>query len=223
MMPIHQLIDRFGETKLSAQTRQIKNRDLDHKIAVLHTVVPRETAKKNPLLSKDMPFADYWFEIDSKHELSQGGFHEFPFVVPRWDTSSGEDYGRSPGMIALPDADTLQAMGETILIAGQRAADPPLFAPNDGSFDAVNSFPGGLSSYDVETAVAMRGNPFFPLETGANLPISRDMQQDTRQQIFSAFFRNVLNLPVESPQMTATEVLQRKEEFMREIGPMFGR
>ena len=223
MMPIHQLIDRFGETKLSAQTRQIKNRDLDHKIAILHAVVPRETIKKNPLLSKDMPIADYWFEIDSKHELSQGGFHEFPFIVPRWDTSSGEDYGRSPGMIALPDADTLQAMGETLLIAGQRAADPPLAVPNDGMFDAINTFPGGLAYYDVETAAQMRGSPFFPIVSGMNLPIGRDMQADMRNQIWAAFFRNILNLPVEGPRMTATEVIQRKEEFMREIGPVFGR
>jgi len=218
-----QLVSRFGIEKLSERTQEIAKKTSDEKIEVLHIVIPRKEAKTRPLFSKDLAFADLWLEIDAKHLLSEGGFHEFPFVVPRWDTSSGEDYGRSPGMIALPDADTLQAMGETILIAGQRAADPPLFAPNDGSFDAVNSFPGGLSYYDVETAVAMRGNPFFPLETGANLPISRDMQQDTRLQIMAAFFKNVLNLPVEGPQMTATEVNQRKEEFIREIGPIFGR
>src|SRR3990167_9381587 len=218
-----QLVSRFGIEKLSERSQEIAKKTSDDKIEVLHIVIPRKEAKTRPLFSKDLAFADIWLEIDAKHLLSEAGFHEFPFIVPRWDTSSGEDYGRSPGMIALPDADTLQAMGETILIAGQRAADPPLFAPNDGSFDAVNSFPGGLSYYDVETAVAMRGNPFFPLETGANLPISRDMQQDTRLQIMAAFFKNVLNLPVEGPQMTATEVNQRKEEFIREIGPIFGR
>ena len=223
MMPIHQLIDRFGLAKLSPATQKIKDQNQDQKIAVLHAVVPRETMKKNPLLSKDMPFADYWLEIDAKYELSQGGFHEFPFVVPRWDTSSGEDYGRSPGMIALPDADTLQAMGETLLIAGQRAADPPLAVPNDGMFDAINTFPGGLAYYDVETAAQMRGSPFFPIVSGMNLPIGRDMQADMRNQIWAAFFRNILNLPVEGPRMTATEVIQRKEEFMREIGPVFGR
>jgi hypothetical protein len=33
----------------------------------------------------------------------------------------------------------------------------------------------------------------------------------------------VLLLPVEAPKMTATEVLERKEEFIRTIGPVFGR
>ena len=218
-----QLVSRFGIEKLSERSRDRARKTPDDKVEVLHIVIPRKEAKTRPLFAKDLAFADLWLEIDAKHPLFESGFHEFPFIVPRWDTTSGEDYGRSPGMIALPDADTLQAMGETILIAGQRAADPPLFAPNDGSFDAINSFPGGLSYYDVETAVAMRGNPFFPLETGTNLSISRDMQQDTRLQIMAAFFKNVLNLPVEGPQMTATEVNQRKEEFIREIGPIFGR
>ena len=222
-MSVRQLAERYGEKALSDSTRQILKDNPDKKIDCLHAVVPRKEHKVGAMLARNLPIADLWIEIETKHLIFTGGFHEFPFIVPRWETSSGEDYGRSPGMIALPDSDTAQAMGETILIAGQRAADPPLFAPNDGSFDAVNTFPGGISYYDVETATSMRGNPFFPLESGTNLPVTRDMQLDTRQQIFAAFYRNVLNLPVAGPQMTATEIIQRKEEFIREIGPMYGR
>jgi hypothetical protein len=222
-LPARQLEARFGRNKLSEKTRQILEKTPDEKVEVLHVILPREEARANALFARNLPFADLWIEVDAKHELSVGGFHEFPFIIPRWDTTSGEDSGRSPGMIALPDSDTLQAMGETILIAGQRAADPPLMAPNDGSFDSLNTFPGGISYYDVETAVAMRGNPFFSLESGTNLPITRDMQQDTRQQVLNAFFKNILNLPVDGPDMTATEIIARKEEFMREVGPVFGR
>ena len=218
-----QLADRYGEKSLSDATRQCLKDNPDKKIDCLHAVIPRKEYKAGSMLARNLPIADLWLEIDAKHPIFTGGFHEFPFIVPRWETSSGEDLGSSPGMIALPDADTLQAMGETILIAGQRAADPPLFAPNDGSFDAINTFPSGISYYDVETATAMRGNPFFPLESGTNLPITRDMQLDVRQQVFAAFYRNVLNLPVAGPAMTATEIIQRKEEFIREIGPMYGR
>lgn len=220
---VRQLSARYGEKALSNETRQALKDNPDKKIDCLRAVIPRKEYKAGAMLARNLPIADIWIEIDAKHELFKGGFHEFPFIVPRWETSSGEDYGRSPGMIALPDADTLQAMGETILISGQRAADAPLFAPNDGSFDAVNTFPGGISYYDVETATAMRGNPFFTLDSGANLPITRDMQLDERQQVFAAFFRNVLNLPIAGPAMTATEIIQRKEEFIREIGPMYGR
>ena len=220
---VRQLAGKYGEKALADSTRQLLKDNPDKKIDCLHAVVPRKEHKAGAMMAINLPIADLWIEIETKHLMYTSGFHEFPFIVPRWETSSGEDYGRSPGMIALPDSDTLQAMGETILIAGQRAAAPPLFAPNDGSFDAINTFPDGISYYDVETATAMRGNPFFPLDSGANLPITRDMQADVRQQVFAAFYRNVLNLPVAGPAMTATEIIQRKEEFIREIGPMYGR
>lgn len=60
------------------------------------------------------------------------------------------------------------------------------------------------------------------LDFGKNIPLGREMQNDTREQIWAAFFRNVLQLPVDAPKMTATEVLERKEEFLRVIGPVFG-
>lgn len=221
---LRQARDRFGEDALSNESRRrLSEGRLDDKIDIVHAVVPREEGFADAMMARNLPVASLWIERDRKHLLTSSGFHEFPFVVPRWDSSSGENYGRSPGMIALPDADTLQAMGETLLVAGQRAADPPLMAPNDGSFHEANTFPGGLSYYDIETASMVGGNPFFPLETGSHMPLTFEMQGSIRDQVFAAFFRNILNLPVGGPQMTATEVLERKEEFIREIGPVFGR
>lgn len=222
---LRQAIGKFGETaNFATDTKQkIAQGQIDEKIKMVHAVVPRKTGTIDATLSKNLPIADMWIELEAEHLVQESGFHEFPFVAPRWDTTSGEDYGRSPAMIALPDSNTLQAMGETILVSGQRAADPPLLAPNDGSFSAVNTFPGGISYYDVESAVSVGGNPFYTLESGVNLPITRDMQVDTREQVLAAFFKNILNLPISGPQMTATEVIQRKDEFIREIGPVFGR
>ncbi len=224
---LRQAEQKFTKEKLSADLRQsLANGNdtiLDTKFDFLRVVTPRANGKEDAALAKNMPFTNDWMEVNSAHEVATGGFREFPFVIPRWDTSSGETYGRSPGMIALPDSETVNAMAETILVAGQKAADPPFFAPNDSSFDAINSFSGGISYYDVDTAVQLRGNPFFSMDNNYNLPITRDMQFDTRQQIEAAFFKNVFNLPIRGPEMTATEVIARKEEFIREIGAVFGR
>ena len=214
----------FGLENLSRESKEkLKNKKQDEKIELLYSIHKRKNGKINAVFSKNLPYEELWMEVQAKHIVREKGFHEFPFVVPRWDTSSGEEYGRSPGMIALPDSNTLQSMGETILVAGQRVADPPLMAPNDGAFSEVNTFPGGMSYYDVETASQVGGNPFFPLISGANLPVTRDMQTDIRNQVAAAFFKNILNLPQSGPQMTATEVIQRKDEFIREVGPVFGR
>src|SRR3990167_2664629 len=191
---IRQAAAKFGPDKLSQESQEkFRNDKFDDKIDILHVVLTRKEGRSDALLAKNLPYADIWIEIKAEHEVQVKGFHEFPFIVPRWDTSSGEDYGRSPGMIALPDANTLQAMGETILIAGQRAADPPLAVPSESAFNVLNTFPGGLAYYDAEIAAQVGRIPIQPLESGTNLPITRDMQQDMRQQVMAAVLKNGLN------------------------------
>ena len=221
---VRQAINRFGLENLSdAVKQQFENHQIDEYVNFIHAVVPRDEGRVDAILARNLPWADLWIEKEEEKIVAKGGFHEFPFAVARWDTSSGEDYGRSPGMIALPDANTVQAMGSTLLIAGQRAADPPLAVPDDSTFDAPNTFPGGLAYYDLESARAIGRIPIVPLDSGANIPITREMQDDTRKQIWHAFFRDVLRLPPSEREMTATEIIARKEEFIREIGPVFGR
>ncbi len=223
---LRQAVSKFTKEKLSEALRRLLDEaqpKLDEKYEFLHVVLPREEGNKHALLSKNLPYADIWIEVQQAHEIKVSGFHEFPFIVPRFDTSSGEDYGRSPGMIALPDSNTLQAMGETLLVAGQRAADPPLLVPNDGATDPLNTFPGGLAYYDVELAKEIGRIPVEIMKTGENIPLTREMQMDMREQVWAAFFRNILNLPVDGPQMTAEEIRARKEEIIREVGPAFGR
>lgn len=221
---VRQAVARFTLEKLSETVKQLhETHKLDEYVNFVHVVVPRDEGRADALLARNLPWADLWIEIDAEKLVASGGFHEFPFAVPRWDTSSGEEYGRSPGMIALPDSNTAQAIGSTLLIAGQRAADPPLAVPDDSTFDAPNTFPGGLAYYDLESARAVGRIPIAPLDSGGNIPLTREMQNDTRDQIWNAFFRNILRLPIGGPQMTATEIIARKEEFIREIGPVFGR
>jgi hypothetical protein len=86
---------------------------------------------------------------------------------------------------------------------------------------AVRTFPGGLTVVDAEAARASGGKPIGQLEMGANIPIGREMQDDYRKMVKSAFYGDVFSLP-ENPNMTATEVIQRKQEFIRKIGPTMG-
>jgi hypothetical protein len=61
-----------------------------------------------------------------------------------------------------------------------------------------------------------------PLNTGANIPIGLNMEEQRRAAIRSAFYVDQL-LSGQSPNMTATEVVQRNEERLRVIGPVLGR
>ncbi len=213
----------FGD-KAPAVVKEAEEKDSKskEKFEHIHVVMPR-TERNIGSFSTNLPYMSIWLEVSKKELLTEGGFHEFPFVVARFDTTSGEEDGRGPGMVALPDSNMLQAMDESILIGGQKAVEPPILAPDDGSFNAGNTFPGGISYYDAELAKEMGRMPIQALESRVNIAIGLEMQQDRREQVRSAFYKNVLNLPVDGPQMTATEVIARNQEFLREMGGVFGR
>jgi hypothetical protein len=170
-----------------------------------------------------MRFKSCVIDVKHEHKVSEAGFEEFPVAVPRWDTTPDETYGRSPGMMALPDSKTLQAMGKTLLIAGQKAVDPPTWAYNDAVVSPIRTFPGGHISLSSEGIGSISGPPIGVLEMGKNMPLGLDMQKAVRQQVEAAFFKNLFTLPDDTRLRTATEILARKEEYQRTIGPVFGR
>jgi hypothetical protein len=168
-----------------------------------------------------MPFASCVVSVEDQEEVEETGYHEFPIAPPRWEVSPGEIYPRSPGMYGLPDSRTLQAMAHTLLVGGQRAVDPPIWVSDDAMMSAVRSFPGGLNVVDAEAIRSTGGKPIGQLEMGAHIPIGREMQDDYRKMVGSAFYKEVFALP-QGQEMTATEVMERKEEFIRTIGPTMG-
>ena len=195
----------------------------EEKFPFLQAIYPRKDRDFSKVDNANFPWAADVVDIKSEHQVEESGFKEFPCAFPRWDTTTGEVYGRSPAMLALGDSLTLQAMGETILRAGQLAVDPSLLVADDSVFGDVVSFPGGIVSYDAEVAKDLGKLPIEVLNTGSDITLGLEMQKNMRDQVWDAFFRSVLQLPEGTPQMTATEVLERKEQFVRGIGPVFGR
>ncbi len=220
-----QAAQRYGEDNLGAKVKEAlggPQKEQDRKFKFIWAVQPREERDPGNRDNTNMPFASRVIQVEGEHKVGESGFNEFPFAFPRWDTASGELFGRSPGMLALPDAKTLQAMGKTILVAGQKVADPPLLMPADSIIGVPRTFPGGNTYYDAEAVRELGGRPpIIPLETGANLPITRDMQNDVRESVWAAFFKNTFQPLLDKTGMTATEVLERKEEFIRTAGPAF--
>lgn len=220
-----QAIGRWGEEKLHADVVKAASdpKKANEEFCFTQVILPRDDYEAGRLDQRGLAYRSCVIDVKHEHKVEEGGFHEFPVAVPRWETAPGEVYGRSPGMMALPDAKTLQAMGKTLLIAGQKAVDPPVWAYNDAVISPIRTFPGGTITLDATAAAGINGSPIGTLDMGKNMPLGLDMQAAVRQQVEAAFFKNIFALPIEGRQMTATEILERKEEFLRTIGPVFGR
>lgn len=216
-MTAEQAIERFGEDNVTQFIKKAYEKRPDEDVEILHSVMPRTGRDRTKPDNKNMPFMSCYICMGSKEIISEGGFEELPYVVPRFLKATGEVMGRSPAMTALPDVKMLNLMSKTIIQAAQKQIDPPLLVPDDGFLLPIRTQPGGLNFYRAGSR-----DSITPLQTGANIPIGLNMEEQRRSAIRQAFYVDQI-LSSSGANMTATEVIQRQEERMRVIGPVLGR
>ena len=214
-MTARAMAQRFGVDALPTAVVKDADNEPYKEHEIIHAIYPRPEAKGRAAKSK--PVASVYYHKATKHLLSESGFDEFPFMVPRFVKDSVSTYGRSPSMTALPDVKMLNKMSETTIRAAQKQVDPPLMAPDDGFMLPIRTTPGSLNFYRAGTRDRLE-----PLQIGANNPLGLNMEEQRRNAIRQAFYVDQLLLS-QGQAMTATEVLQRNEEKMRLLGPVLGR
>jgi hypothetical protein len=196
----------------------------DTKHRFIWTLKPRHD--RDPRMAETqlgMPIESTVIDVDSEKLVLEEGFEEMPISIPQWDKRSDQLYSRSPGLMALPDLESLNKMGKTMLRGLHRAVAPPWLLPSDSMVSAPNLNADRVSYYDAR-AIRNLGltTPFQQMETKGRLDWGLTAQDAIREQIHALFYRNILKLPVAGPEMTATEIIARKEQFIREIGSVFG-
>jgi hypothetical protein len=143
-----------------------------------------------------------------------------PYGCGRLMTAYGEVYGRGPGWTKLPDIKMLNEMMKTLIRTANLVSNPPLLAPDQGMLQGFLLLPGAIN----HRAMSSQGNELVKaLDLKANLPVTIDLINMVRSAINSAFLVTLFQILVESPQMTATEVLQRAQEKGELLAPMVSR
>jgi hypothetical protein len=202
---------------LPEKFKDIATKNPFQEFTCIHAVEPRSSINYDKKDKSSMPWKSCYVLVEEKLMLKEGGYQEFPYMVPRWSKTSGEVYGRSPSMTCMPDIKMVNEMMKTTIRAAQKATDPPLMVPDDGFMMPLRTIPGGLNYYRSGTA-----DKIEPLIGGERPDIGLDFIESRREHITKSFHVDWMSL-AEGPQMTATEVLQRQEDKMRLMGPMVGR
>lgn len=204
---------------LSDKTQKLAEKEPDRPVELIHAVLPAGDSLAREAFKSNMPFVSTYIEVEHQHQVSKSGYFEFPYHVARWEVAAGGRMGRGPGELALADIKTANTATRDNIKAGNRAADPPWGAPDEGVIRAIRVAPGKISY----GAVNQQGKQLLmPLLNGANLPWSLEMADKIREAIKDAFYFSVLQL-VGRTGMTATEVLEVREERMRLLAPYGGR
>lgn len=224
-MTINQAVRQFGYDKLSmSQQVLFDTRKGNVPITIVHAVEPRLDRDPSKRDNKNMPWRSLYIEHGGEDDriLEESGFKHFPAMCPRWDVTSNDTYGGSPGMDALGDVRQLQQEQFCKAEAIDYKARPPLQAPTSMKERDSDFLPGGISFYD-------QSGPNQGIRTAfdVNLDINelREDIQDVRERINSAFYVDIFLMLTNSqdPKMTATEVAERHEEKMLMLGPVLER
>lgn len=218
-MTLRQIAQKWGEDNMpELYKNQLKDKP-ENEVVVLHIVKPRENRDPQRLDSKGYRFASYYIIRDTRTLMEEGGYRCFPYSTSRYITAPGELYGRSPAMNVLSAIKVLNEQKKTLLKQGHRAVDPVLLAHDDGILDGF-SLRAGAMNYG---AVSAEGRPLVHALPTGNVQVGKELMDDERHAINDAFLVTLFQILVETPQMTATEVLERAREKGALLSPTMGR
>lgn len=215
-----ELASIFGRGKLHQSVVDKLEKTPLEEIEVWHVIIPTEHCPYGKAVST--PFKSVYLDVTHKHIIEEVGVFEQEYTIPRWQTVSGSQYAYSPSTVcALPDARLIQSMTAVLLEAGEKAVTPPMVAVQEAIRSDINVYAGGItfadSDYDERLGEVLR-----PITQDKNgIPLGLEMQQDTRAMIAEAFYLNKLTLPAQGQDMTAYEVGQRIQEYIRQAMPLF--
>lgn len=221
-MDVRQIKQEFSRSGDRIPSKIAAEQDESKTYWVIHEVRPRSDDEKKAAKSYGgrMAFTSCWVAEELKDDppMREHGFEEFPYHVPRWTKLNNEVYGRSPAMNCLPDIRMLNAMAKVVIKAAQKIVDPPLIVPDDGFIMPIKTHPGSLLM-----KTAGQEDTIVPLETRGRIDIGLDLLQSKQEQIMKSFYVDWIIRNKKRERQTATEVMDDRNEMLRQMSPMLGR
>jgi len=217
-MTARQAVQKWGD-KTPVNIQEALKRDQGREFMFLHWVGPRRDLDPMRADFKGMLYESHYISVEGKVHIEEGGYNTLPYVASRYEQSPNEVYGRSPAMDVLPAIKTLNEQKKTYLKQGHRAVDPVLLVHDDGILDTFSLKPGHANA----GAVNKDGRPLVHTLPVGNIAAGKDMMDEERQVINDNFLVTIFQILVDTPQMTATEVMERTREKGILLAPTIGR
>ncbi len=203
--------------------RELAARNDPGRLEILHAVEPNPGWRDDgPANGPARPWlSTYLMMAGNREVLEESGYYEFPALCPRWETASGEVYGRSPAMDALADCRMLQRLAKDGLEALEMEVRPPLNISTGGN-EPVDISPAALNYLPPAAMGQQVVSPLYQVR--ANLQALESYKAAIQTQIREALFNNLfLMLIGVDKRMTAAEVAERSSEKMLMLGPVLDR
>lgn len=217
---VRDMVRWFPKTVHTKIREKLEKKPFDE-IPMWHVVLPSDMWSLASGRNRH-PYVSVYIDPENKHLLEEKPSRSVGYVIPRWSTVSGSQYATSPATtIAYADARMLQAMIGVLLEAGEKAVNPPMVANKDIFGGSFSIFPGGTTWADFEQGGRIQDHFQVLPQDKSGIPFGLDMANDVKTSLRDAFFLDKLSLPPPGQDMTAYEVGQRVQEYIRQAMPLF--
>jgi hypothetical protein len=231
---VKETVDEFGLDNVSDQVATMYRQggsSLDIEVVIQHLIEPNFPVYQSgdfvglPLPSRFSYREVYWEQASAQGPAKNNilrikGFLEKPFAGLRWDVTSNDAYGRSPGMDALPAVRQLQIEQRRKAEAIDKMVRPPMVGSVSMKNEPMDIMPGGVT-YTADP----KADGFKPAYTVE--PRIAELMEDLRevQNRVKAIFFNDLFSPImdNSKVQTATWVEAVEQEKLLLLGPVVER
>lgn len=216
------LLEDYGKDALAPQLQRVQTKDNLRKVDCMRLVFSTDVYQGQNGEGENYPWIVVYLDCENCHIIQEFGVWSHGTTLPRWQTVSGSQYAYSPAAVAgLPDARLLQAMSLTLLEAGEMSVRPPMIATQDAIRGDIQLYSGGITWADVEYD-ERKGDVLRPItQDRRGLPMGYEARDGQMAMLAEAFYINKLTLPPPEGDMTAFEVGQRVEEYVRAALPLF--
>lgn len=217
-----QAVQEWGIKNVSKDIQDAYNepKNRDKEFEFIHAIFPREEYDEGyPAIKTRQPIASIWVDVKGKRIIKDDGYYEMPKFSPRWVKRSGDLYGRSQGMFALPTIKLVNQMDGDVVKAGQLQVGKPLLAPDDGFIGKIRIAPYSIIYYRKH--LQGRDKPEV-LDLGGRMDWSFELLLKKEDVIRKAFFNDLFVMLAEiTGDKTAYEIAERIEEkHSRVIAPI---
>lgn len=213
-----QAANEFGLENLSEATQKlIADNKQDTKVEFVHSIYPRPMYVVGSVRAKNLPFASCHIEAKAKKTVRESGYHECPFVAPRWAKLANSDYAVGPMFRALPDVKQLNRLVYLEDTNADMAISGMWIAEDDGVLN-----PRTVRVGPRKIIVANSVDSMKPLQSGANFELSFTKKEQLQASIRKILMADQL-APQDGPVRTAFEINVRVQMIRQLLGPIYGR
>lgn len=212
-----QMVDAGIFEKLPKKVDERIKKNSEEQHTYIHYIGPNEDFDPGVKGVKGMAFEEAWVCQDTNEVIGRGGYRVFPLPNGRPSVTPGEVYGRGPAMLVLPNIKVLNQQKKSHLKVGHQLADPTLLAHDDGIVDTFSLRPGFVNAGGLDSQGRKLVQPL--LENRGQVNQLKELMDDERSVINDAFLVHLFQILLDTPRMTATEVLDNARQRSMLLSP----